>query len=234
MIKNFPDISVYNAQTKNVKHADKIYKYLVAQANAHIKRNKESELSYVTSLLQLTYCAYAESLFLKIIHTPYGFKLDEIKSIKLEVVENGITAGWKKCIEIALRKTKFRKSSHCPNVKKELNKLINTYLLNPSQIRNKLAHGQFVIALRKDNNAVNDDLTDSIERLDIVEISKNYYALSLIAKMVEDIVESPEKAHINQYYSDLCKLEEELKSRSKWTLKSKKVKLLKKAQNKKL
>ncbi len=233
MIKNFPDISVYKAQTKNVKYANKIYKHFMAQANSLIRCNKEFELSYVTSILQVTYCAYAESLFLKIIHTPHGFKLDEIKNIKFEVAKNGITTGWKKCVDMALRKAKFRKSNHCHNVKKELNKLINTHLLNPSQIRNKLAHGQFVVALNKDNSVVNNDLTDSIERLDIVEIAKNYYALSLIAKMVEDIVESPEKAHITQYYSDLCKLEEELKSRSKWTLESKKVKLLKKAQNKK-
>ena len=93
------------------------------------------------------------------IHTPHGLTLDEIEQIKVVTHNSGVKPGWTKCAQLAMRRVDGTSSSHVPNVLRKLEALIDDYIFDPSLIRNKLAHGQWSVALNRENTDINQEFT---------------------------------------------------------------------------
>jgi hypothetical protein len=214
-------LQVFQAQTENVRQLEKTWSHVNRQINALILARDNSGLLIHTKILALTYCALAEALFSKLIHTPHGFDLGYIDQIKIASDRGGIKNGWLKCAELAISAVQGSKTSHGQNVKKKLTRLIKLYIFDPSVMRNKLAHGQWVIALNKDNTAINKDVTKEIRDLTVVELYRRKSALAKLSIILEDIIESPNKAHHRDYWGHLVEYEEELKRMSAWTMEKK-------------
>jgi hypothetical protein len=219
-------LDVFKAQTKNVRSLELAWGDINRQINASILTKNEKALITFTRLFAVVYCAIAEAYFSKIIHTPYGLELDELRQIKASGASN-VKAGWLKCVELAVRKIKG-KSNHAPNVRKKLDRLIHDYIFDPSLIRNKLAHGQWTIALNRENTSTNGEITKSINELDVVEIYRRKKALEIISNIIEDIIESPTRAHPRDYWAHITSLENDLNKMKSWNLEKKRSALLKK------
>lgn len=215
-------LNVFKAQTKNVQEIEKVRKQINRTINDALKRGDKIAVQALTKTMALVFCAWVEANFSKVIHTPNGFSLDEIQQIKKVYKENGLEKGWEKCVELgSLKASKNKNSNYVPNIRLELRRLIQDYIVEPSLLRNKIAHGQWTIALNRENSAENKDLTKSLASLDIVTISKWFKVHGHISLIIENLVESPNKAFHRDYWIEITELKEFIAVTEGWSLEQK-------------
>lgn len=222
-------LDVFRAQTKNVQELERAWKHVNRQVNSHIRDRNHTAVEINTKLMALLYCALAEAIFSKLIHTPHGLTLDETDQIKRIASSSGVKQGWQKCAELAVAEVGGVKTNHGPNVIRRIAELIDRYIFDPSLLRNKLAHGQWAVALNRENSSVNAELTTEIESIDVIELYKRKYSLSKLAQIVEDIIESPNRAHHNDYWLHIEELESKEAEIASWTMAKKVTAIMEKA-----
>ena len=81
-MNNEQRLQVFIAQCDNVRGLASAFKQTKRVINQSLRRNKDNEVRDHTRTLALIYCAWSEASFSKMVHTPHGFTLDEIKQIK--------------------------------------------------------------------------------------------------------------------------------------------------------
>lgn len=214
-------LSVFNAQTENVRELKRAWTHINRQINSSLLKGDKVATVIQTKVLAVVYCALAEATFSKIIHTPHGLTLDEIEQIKKCSNADGVKSGWTKCAELAISRVDGGSSGYVPNVLRKLSSLIQEFIYDPSLLRNKLAHGQWSVALNRENTAVNSEITREIEGCTIIDLYRREHALERLGAIIEDMIESPNRAHRRDYWVHLTKLEEGERVISKWTLERK-------------
>ena len=220
---------IFKAQVQNVNLLNQARKQLKRTINRALRTNDLVAVKIYTKVFALVYCSWVEVNFSKVIHTPYGFSNDEINQIKRIYQRKGLEAGWKKCIELGLRKiNKASKSNYIPNVKRKVLSYVKNYIIEPSLIRNKIAHGQWKVALNEKSTAINTNLTEELKSLNVINVSNWFNIYRHILNIIEDIIASPKKAFHRDYNKHIIKLEDYLKKMSSLTLKKKKELLRKK------
>jgi hypothetical protein len=218
-------IDVFAAQTKNVRALEQAWKHINKSLNAAYSGGDTSSAEIQTKILAQVYCAFAEAVFSKVIHTPDGLTLDEISQVKFQGKRN-IVAAWKKCVEISLKKVQGKSSGHVPNTQKKIFALIDEYIFDPSLLRNKIAHGQWCVALNSDNTKVNESFTAKINSINVVDLYRSKAAFQSLFRIVEDIIESPNKAHHRDYWIHITEFETKQQEMALWSVENK-VKALK-------
>ena len=214
-------LDIFNAQTINVRYLEKVWKHLKREINNAYLADNKILIDINTKLLIQVYCSYAESIFSKTLHTPYGLELDEIEQIKKIADKKGITNGWKKCFEIAITKIDGSSGSHKPNIKQKFNRLVDSYLFEPHLLRNKIAHGQWIEALNSKNTKTNSDVSSQLELITILDLDRFKEALKSIYTILEDIIESPNKAHRKFYWEQITEFEVSQIKMAKWNIENK-------------
>ena len=209
----------YKAYVINVKD------FLIAEneirrtINRALKERNQLSINVQTKLYGLLYSTYSEANFMKMILTPYGFEQVFVEEI---LKQESIQQKWSKCIELGFLKfSKNSKGSEIPNKMLELKKMIQKFIVDPSVIRNKIAHGQLTIAMNSKNTNLNPELTNQLQNLDFIKIYRWFQINKQLCEIIEDLIESPDKAHHNFYYSKYQKLEEFIKKTNSWTIESK-------------
>lgn len=197
---NEEKLAIFQAQTENVRAFRGAWHAIKRSIHIALVKDDHASARVHTRVLALTYCAWSEAILSKVIHTPYGFDAGEIEQVKA-AGRDGISNCWRKCIELALRRVEASKSGHLPNVAKTLNNLVQEFIEKPSLLRNKIAHGQIVIALNRDNTATNESLTSEIAALDVVKIDRLRDAMQGLSDIIEAIIESPKKGALRDYWS---------------------------------
>ncbi|MGJ1323137.1 hypothetical protein ACR780_10625 [Sphingobacterium faecium] len=213
------NLEFYNAYVVNVKDFLIAEKEIKRTINSALKKNKNNTVNVQTKIYALLYSTYSESSFMKMILTPHGFEQKYI----VEILKQGsIQEKWYKTIELAFLKFNLSsKGSEVPNKIQELKKIILEFVVNPSVIRNKIAHGQFSIALNSYNTALNNDLSQKIEDLNVVYIYRLFEINKKLVAIIEDLIESPDKAHYAQYYAKYQFLIDYINKSKSWTVESK-------------
>lgn len=212
--------SVFQAQTKNVRELEKAWSTINRTINDAYRTDNIHLAKFQTKMLGLVFCALAEVTFFKLIHTPYGLSGVEIAQIKYEAKQD-IVKGWQKCLVLSSKKIESNKSNHVPNIVKSVSLLINNYIKEPSLIRNKIAHGQWHTALNRKNTAINQELTDKVNDLTIVDLYRYKTSFEKLSTILEDIIESPNKAHWKFYWLHVTEYEALQSEIAKWTLQKK-------------
>ena len=214
---------IYEANVKNVKEVKKQANAIKRLLNQSLKDNRVCEIEALTKTYALMYSAYAEVSFQKLIHTPYGFSDEYIQQI-----ENGrnLETKWMKCMELALKQIESETNKgDIANKLKWLKEIMDKYIIYPSQIRNKIAHGQWSVCLNNDCTKINTDMTAELAKLDFVQVEKLFGIYEIFIQCVEDLIESPYKAHYRDFYANLTELEEYIKRTKDYNMESKKIKL---------
>lgn len=214
-------LSMFQAQTKNVRGLHQAWKHVNRQINAALRDGDHTAVEINTRLLALIYCALAEATFSKLLHTPHGLSLDEIQQIRSANNSHGVKFGWITCAELAVRRVDGAKHNHQANVLQKLRNLIEEFIYDPSLIRNKLAHGQWHVALNRDNTAVNEELTSEISGCTAIDLYRRRYSLEHLAAVLEDLIESPNRTHRRDYWKHLAEMEAQQQQISGWTLERK-------------
>jgi len=219
-------LNIFKAQTENVREIEKAWKHLQRTINRELVCDNPTSATLHTKLLALVFCAWSEASFSKLIHTPHGLELDEIQQIKALAKKN-IVDGWFKCLELGLRRvSKTPKSSYIPNIKQAVERIIKNYVQEPRVWRNKIAHGQWKISLNRENDNINDNLTNQISEINVVTLVIWKEAHQGLSNIIEALIESPDKAFHRDYWEEIVKVDEHLNKTKSWTL-DEKVKKLK-------
>jgi hypothetical protein len=211
---------VFAAQTENVKALEQAWKLINKTINAAYSRGDNSSAEIHTKLLAQVYCAFAEAVLSKVIHTPNGLTNEEIAQVKIKGKRNIVDA-WKKCVELALRKVDGKSSGHIANTQKKITSLIDSYIYDPSLLRNKIAHGQWKVVLNSNNTKVNVSITEKVNSITVIELYRYKAAFQSLFRIVEDIIESPNKAHHRDYWAHIVKFEESQLQMKAWTVENK-------------
>lgn len=226
-MNNASKLEIFRAQVENVRSLQAAATQIRRSVNHALRVGNDPMANVQTKILALVFCAWAESNFLKVIHTPYGFTLDEIRQIKSVWSQNGIGGGWLKCLDLALRKVPAARSGFVPNTRQQLKRVIQDYVVRPSVIRNKIAHGQWVKPLNGSNTAVNLTIEADIAALDVVKVSIWFQCHERLADIIESLIESPKK-FVRDYWTQTEALRNFLEESQQWSLEEKKRRLAKK------
>ena len=213
------DIS-FRAQTNNVRELENAWKHINRTINDALRNDDFKQASFQTKILGLVFCAYAEATFSKLIHTPNGLSGDDIHLIKKHAKSN-IVQGWLKCLRLSTSNIESNRSNHVPNMIQNVTRLIQSYIREPSVIRNKIAHGQWKISLNRHNTSVHDELTEKVKNLNVIDLYRYKSAFDKLSAILEDIIVSPNKAHWKFYWQHVTDFDEEQKTMSMWTLERK-------------
>jgi hypothetical protein len=218
---NVARAQIFEAQVQNVR-ALTIARTQVRRAiNDALKTNNERMVLVQTKLLGLLFCAWTEANFLKLVHIPSGFTLLEIKQIKA-ALDLSTTKGWKKCVELGLGKKIDNEADFTNDARTHLNTIIDEYVSKPAQLRNKIAHGQWMKALNSKNTAINIDLTNDLDLLDVVKIETWFECHTRLAAIVENLIASSTRVFVNSYWTHTVNLEEYLRQAQQYSLDEKK------------
>lgn len=222
-------LEIFRAQTENVRGLEKAWKHLLRTINKELVSDNLVSAAIHTKLLSLVFCAWSEANFQKVIHTPHCLELDEINQIKA-IASKDIVNGWLKCLDLGLnRVSKTPKSSYIPNIKQSVVRIIHNYVHEPRLLRNKIAHGQWVIALNRDNDAKNEELTKQVNEIDVVKLSIWKAAYCGLSNIIECLIESPDRAFHRDYWVEVTNVNKHLRETENWTLESKIKQLKRKA-----
>lgn len=211
--------------SKNVKSLEAARKKINAQINDSLRRGDDFSLKLYTNLYLLIYNAWTEASLIKVVHTPFGFTTDEKEKI---LTDKDVVNKWKKCVNTAFRK--FRNSgSEIPNKKRKIHKLLDDYLKNQARIRNKIAHGQWVYTLHRNNITHDSEVQTFIELIDVIQIDTWFEIFGEIVGIVRGLIDAKQKnnllAHYNHYFTRLTNIQKIIDERKTWTLEDKKQKL---------
>lgn len=223
-------LKIFQAQTANVREVESAYRRHLRAINYALRCRRDAEVRQLTILQLLIYSSWSEALFLKVVHTPYGLDLHEIAQVQSARRSNGMGAAWRKVLELGLQKAEHGgQSSFKPNAAQQLERWVEAYVVEPSLIRNKVAHGQWKVCLNRENTAVNAELSLKLDTLDFVVVDRWYRVHRELAQTMEDLVESPNRAFRRDYWNRNTEIQRILDQTRDWTAASRQQVLLRKA-----
>jgi hypothetical protein len=212
-------LQIFQASVENVRELKKQRKTIKRLFNQSIKKKDYSSHDLLTKLYALLYSAFAEASFLKTINTPNGFLPDEITQIQ---TSRNLEQGWVMCIDRAFaRIDKMVNRGEIMNKRQTLIRFLNNYVIAPSQLRNKIAHGQWSVALNSENTSINHLTTVRVKNLDFVVIDIHFDLYEKLSQAVEDLIESPYKTHFRDFYIHMTDVEQLIIHTKNWSTKSK-------------
>lgn len=222
-------IEIYQASTENLRDLKKERKRINVLANRAIRENNIADLSCLTKIYALLYSAYAEVALTKLIHAPNALNDSEISQIN---TKNNLEEKWIKCVDLAISKLNTNgNKGEIANKKQTLIRLMQKNILQPSILRNRVAHGQWKICLNNDCTSINKTVTDNLEQLDFVRVDSLFYLYDIYSQCILDLLVST-KTHYRDYYALIATLEEKAQEFDKWTIETKRNKLISSEKNK--
>ena len=201
---------VFFAQTRNVRGLTSAAKNLDRLINAALIKGDEAQVAILTKLLCVTFSFWAEARFSKLIQTPYGFSDAQRRQIRFDSKgrESSIESRWKKCIATALSKVPAsRRTNEIPNCRLRLERIVQDVVIAPSKMRNKMAHGQWEVALNAGHTATNRIVSAEIRNIDCITIGTWFNVFEHLAQIVENLIESPAKAHHREYWQHIVEID---------------------------
>jgi hypothetical protein len=228
-------LKIYQAQVENLRVLEKAWKFQVRTLNKSLIKDQKYEVELATRQLMLLHCAYTECAFSKLIHTPYGFSPSQILQIKQTVKSNGAAEGWKKALELGLKRliTK-RANKQVSDIRGKISQILERYVAAPSVLRNKVAHGQWVVAINRSGDGINPDVSQQLKDLDVVVLTRWHIAVVELCAILRLLIESPNKAFRPNYHFAIESHINKVKETTEWTLAKRVAQLKLKQQHKSL
>lgn len=209
--------SVFSIQTENVRALEKAWEQGNRLLNESLRSQNKDAISIQTKLMALLFSSYTEAIFSKLIHTPCALTEIEIENLKFKFKKNSYS-GWIQCLKLVVNKITTKNKAYKDKVIADVTSLLKSYIEEPNEIRNRIVHGQWEIALIGDNTRENSVLSAKIRALDIVTLTRYKKSFTLLSFIIEDLVESPNKAHVSSYQDKINKFNDEQTKMASWTL----------------
>lgn len=215
---------LYINQSKNVRVLKKYQNILIKDINVSISRSDQFSLTFKTKMLALLYSTVSEAQFIQILYTPKGLTWGEISIVK---TKRNLTDKWAEIVKIGLAKIPDD-SIDKPGVNDKLNEIINEIIDKPKTVRNKIAHGQWVVALNSANTQVNQDLTTQLENINVVKLTKLLKLHQLFCEIIRELLQSPSNHFSTKYIDNIEIYNNFIELSSTWTMENRKQRILNK------
>jgi hypothetical protein len=269
--ENLENLAPYQIQSRNIQELKIAKKTIIRSINQSIRKSDETGIRINTKILALLFSTYTETLLSKILHSSYGFIINEntierirteiqdvtlvnslitLKDIKVfakdelkekvlpneindsilktilkhadypnvfsedeiyeikfhctydaagillknnNVRERNIEEKWKKLLELSLNK--FFSSKYSIDVDRnklqgDIDLYLKIYVIEQSEIRNKIAHGQWILALNSKGNKANITTTNKIKLLNLNDIRIQFDIFDKLSLLIETLVKS--------------------------------------------
>ncbi|HHW53354.1 MAG TPA: hypothetical protein GXX13_09310 [Acinetobacter towneri] len=231
---------LYQGWVDNVKNLKKAKSNLVRLINRQIKLSKTlpsgdirpCDLHIISNLSKsafLIYSSYTEANLLKLIHLPNSFDKQEVEEI-LKVKKNkNIIEAWLKAINLASMKNNVSivGVDSIETCERSLKEIVHLSLKDPSEIRNKIVHGQWSTVYNSRYLALNNTLTMEVENIDIAKIDGWYLIFDKLAELLKQLIQSPNKGFPVQYSRLIDEINNLVIETQSWNITTKRSKLLK-------
>ena len=217
-------LPLFKAAVENVRAVDHGIRIFRQDLNKRLCRSSGEDLERYTRIYGMLFCTWAEACLLRMIYTPYGFSADQISAV---LNARTIEDKWTTCLQFAFHNSEEREQKSLKQaLGPKLERLITNIIATPAQIRNKIAHGQWKQPFNSNSTALNSDTAILMQAVDVIEIDRWFFVFTEFAQIVEDGMESPERAFRRDVWLRLDNLETELKRRMAWTVTSKRKALM--------
>ncbi|MBX0335536.1 hypothetical protein K3G39_20075 [Pontibacter sp. HSC-14F20] len=211
---------LYVLQSKNVRKLKKVEANLVRTINTYLRKKDKFQVELNTKLYALVYCTLSEAQFIQIVNTPDGFMDTEIEKIKAEKAKNGVVKAWELLFDMAFDKvsTNWRQNADLLSRRGELQNIINNFIKTPSELRNKIAHGQWDYALNRENTTENPSKTQELNNLTVIQITIWSEVHQFLGLILRDLIQSPKNSFHRNYWINLIKLQQFIIESKNWTM----------------
>jgi hypothetical protein len=219
---NYPsDLKLYKFHVANLRSIRvAIDKIAISTRSAIAEENKQTTESFVR-LYAFLLGAWAETRLKKILFEPYGFQESERQLVLSQSTQ---LESWQKAVEIAFRKqynvpsatltantllfTPFKRYS-------EISEIIDKDLRPVIEIRNKLAHGQWVYPLNNEGSAVEENKYTQLNNENLPSLQYKRSLLSSISDIIHDLIVSIAtfERDFDTHYKQITTTRENLKNR---------------------
>ncbi len=187
---------LYEFHVANLQEIDRAMERVARSLRAAISQGDEITVSSFMRLYALLLGAWAECRLRKLIYEPKGFDDSERDTIR---AENTQLKRWQKAVEVAFRRQyKIPKAPITSNVLPHsahsryvaLSEMLVRDLGSIIELRNKLAHGQWVYPLNKDGNDVAQEQMDALRVENLLSLQFKKRLLESLSAIIHDLVVS--------------------------------------------
>lgn len=181
--------SFYSEHCENLRALESAISSIQLALRDYIARCDERNSDTYTKLLAHLINSWVEVRILKLVYEKGAFNDSEIERI----INSNLNDKWKKSLEIAYRKGFGISYNDKINDHRysSLLYIIDNYLLPSSQIRNRLAHGQWVFAFNNSVlDGVNPKLTKDIQDDNILKIQLRFKIFKDLSQIIHDLAVS--------------------------------------------
>lgn len=208
-------VSYYKQHSKNLWMIKKAVKSVQRSLREHISKDEELNVYIFTKILSQLVNSWAEVRVLKLVYEKGGFNVSERNRI---IKCSNPLERWKMALTIA-----FCKAYGIPNPKKisyvstpitprtryqELVKLLTNDLMESSQLRNRVSHGQWSYAFDSDLLGINESLTRMLRQENIVKLQLRLKMFTSLAQTIHDLAVS-KSAFERDFDANYRKIEEQ-------------------------
>jgi len=187
-------VSLYEMHCENLRMIQKAIEIVQRDLRNYISTDKKREVDAYTRLLSHLVNMWSEIRLLKLVHERSVFsdlERDQILSI------DNLKERWHEALDKSLRKAygispsnpiKTTNISATARFRYEaLETIIEQDLLESSQVRNRIAHGQWKYAFNDDYTNLNPDLTLKIQQENIVKLQMRKKLFEGLSQLVHDL-----------------------------------------------
>lgn len=219
--------SLYRAHVKNLHAVDTALKRIIRELNAALSRNDSATSDALLKTAMLLLGAWAENRLRKMLFEPSGFTDAERQQITSVDSQLGL---WKAALERGFRKrydipsaNLFHALPITPRARYQaLINIIENDLCPIIEVRNKLAHGQWVRPLNSNNDDYSTSHTRQINGENAHTVKCKHRIIEYLARLVHDLVAGSHafERDFDNHFSKLEHAKREITTRSyqEWLL----------------
>jgi hypothetical protein len=189
--------SLYEVHSSNLRLITTALNGVERDLRYYVARSDDPRVAVYTRLLTHLVTAWAEVRVLKLAYEPGRFSPQEIASIlQAETAKHR----WLLSLEISVRKAYSVSSGRAlaasltftPHARYlALVELIESELLPSIELRNRIAHGQWEFALSNDLRSVNGQLTQEMQKQNIVTLQLRRRIFESLGQLIHNLAVSP-------------------------------------------
>jgi hypothetical protein len=127
-----------------------------------------------------------------------------------------------------------RADKQVSDIRSKISQILERYVAGPSVLRNKVAHGQWVIAINRSGDGVNLDVSQQLKEVNVVVLTRWHIAVVELCAILRLLIESPNKAFRPNYYFAIESHVKKVRETKEWTLEKRVAQLKLKQQHKAL
>jgi hypothetical protein len=221
-----PPSKLYEFHVANLQEIDRAMDRIARSLRIAISISDEITVSTFMRLYALLLGAWAECRLRKLIYEPHGFDDNDRNIICRECTQ---LLRWQKTVEIAFRRQyRIPRAVLSENVLRHsdfsryitLNNMLVNDLGSIIELRNKLAHGQWVYPLNSDGNDVAQEQMDGLRLENILSLQFKKKLLESLSSAIHDLVVSKPtfERDFDDHFRVIVETQRNLKNRNydKW------------------